>query len=271
MRRSLTLVLLFLASPASAADYSARVVGISDGDTITVLVAGDRQVKIRLHGIDAPETGQPFGSRAKQAASALAFGKTITILEALVVENPDELLYRENLASIHYNLGNLLCRNRRPGGPAELERARDIDEELVRQRPAVQSYRADLARTLGSIAVLHRLGHRLDEARVGFGRARDLLAELARDNPTVPRHRRDLITTYDNLRFLWVEAKSPENAAACLQQMRTLLEGLIQENPADEGLKRDLADITAELAKADRGPGRIRDVPNAFPDDVFAR
>jgi micrococcal nuclease len=41
---------------------------------------GRTQVKIRLHGIDAPENGQDFGSRAKQATSELAFGKTVTIL-----------------------------------------------------------------------------------------------------------------------------------------------------------------------------------------------
>ena len=48
------------------------MVGVSDGDTLTVL-KGRTQVKVRLHGIDAPETGQDFGSRAKQAASDLAF------------------------------------------------------------------------------------------------------------------------------------------------------------------------------------------------------
>jgi micrococcal nuclease len=36
-------------------------------------------VTIRLQGINAPETGQDFGSRAKQAASELAFGKEVTI------------------------------------------------------------------------------------------------------------------------------------------------------------------------------------------------
>lgn len=38
-------------------------------------------MKVRLHGIDAPETGQDFGARAKQAASELAFGKDVTVRE----------------------------------------------------------------------------------------------------------------------------------------------------------------------------------------------
>ena len=73
------LALTFAPVPGSAVDYPARVVGVSDGDTLTVLKADKTQVKIRLNGIDAPETGQDFGSRAKQAASELAFGKDVTV------------------------------------------------------------------------------------------------------------------------------------------------------------------------------------------------
>lgn len=73
------LLLLLFAAPACSADYPARVVGVSDGDTMTVLTAEKKQVKIRLVGIDAPESGQDFGQRAKQAASELAFGKSVTI------------------------------------------------------------------------------------------------------------------------------------------------------------------------------------------------
>lgn len=61
--------------------FDARVVGVSDGDTITVL-AGTTQVKVRLNGIDCPEKGQPFGARAKQLTSELAFGKTVTVKPA---------------------------------------------------------------------------------------------------------------------------------------------------------------------------------------------
>jgi endonuclease YncB( thermonuclease family) len=74
------LVLLLAASPppAWAEESAGKVIGISDGDTLTVL-RGREQVKIRLHGIDAPESGQDFGARAKQHASDLAFGKPVTV------------------------------------------------------------------------------------------------------------------------------------------------------------------------------------------------
>ena len=80
MNRHIILFLLF-ASPACAAEFPARVVGIAGGDTLTVLTAGRTQLKIRLSGIDAPESGQDFGTRAKQAASSMAIGKTVTVIE----------------------------------------------------------------------------------------------------------------------------------------------------------------------------------------------
>jgi endonuclease YncB( thermonuclease family) len=69
---------LALTLPASAGEVLiGKVVGVTDGDTITVLVAGHDQVKVRLANIDAPEKAQPFGQRSKQALSVLAFGKAI--------------------------------------------------------------------------------------------------------------------------------------------------------------------------------------------------
>ena len=54
------------------------VVGISDGDTITVLHGGKGE-KIRLFGIDTPEKGQAFGNKAKQFTSKMAYGKTVEV------------------------------------------------------------------------------------------------------------------------------------------------------------------------------------------------
>ena len=78
------LLLALLAAPAWSTQAAAevitgRVVSVADGDTITVLVAGNRQVKIRLADVDTPERGQPWGKRAKQATSALVFGRQVTV------------------------------------------------------------------------------------------------------------------------------------------------------------------------------------------------
>jgi len=47
---------LFLSAAAQPQTITGKVVGVSDGDTITVLDDQKRQHKIRLDGIDAPET-----------------------------------------------------------------------------------------------------------------------------------------------------------------------------------------------------------------------
>src|SRR5215831_6428279 len=71
-------VLLGLASVALPTDFSGPVVSVLDGDTIEILLS-NRAQRIRLHGIDCPEKGQAYGTRAKQAASALVFGKEVTL------------------------------------------------------------------------------------------------------------------------------------------------------------------------------------------------
>jgi micrococcal nuclease len=69
---------VLLAAAAFAADFTGRVVGISDGDTISVM-HDTRAEKIRLNGIDCPEKRQAFGQRAKQFTSKLAFGNDVTV------------------------------------------------------------------------------------------------------------------------------------------------------------------------------------------------
>ena len=69
----LILTLLFVSSIAA---QTGKVVGVSDGDTITVLV-NKIQVKVRLYGIDCPEGGQDFGNRAKQFTPKWYFEKRL--------------------------------------------------------------------------------------------------------------------------------------------------------------------------------------------------
>ena len=70
-------VLLFL-SHGSAHAFTGEVVGVIDGDTIEVMHNGKAQ-RVRLHGIDCPEKGQPFGNNAKQATSTLIFAQQVTL------------------------------------------------------------------------------------------------------------------------------------------------------------------------------------------------
>lgn len=70
----LALCLLVPAAPA----FADRVIGIADGDTLTVLHER-RPVKIRLANIDAPEKAQPFGQIAKRSLSDLCFGKNAEV------------------------------------------------------------------------------------------------------------------------------------------------------------------------------------------------
>jgi micrococcal nuclease len=73
---------LFLLAAAATAllaeDFTGRVVAISDGDTIRVMHEG-RAERVRLWGIDSPESLQPWGTRAKQFSGDLAFGKTVIV------------------------------------------------------------------------------------------------------------------------------------------------------------------------------------------------
>lgn len=71
--------LLCILSPAHAETLMGRVVGVHDGDTLTLLDAQKRQTKVRLAEIDTPEGKQPYGSRSKQALSDLVFGKTVLV------------------------------------------------------------------------------------------------------------------------------------------------------------------------------------------------
>lgn len=72
-------VALALSFPAWA-DFTGNVVGVADGDTITVL-RDNAQVKVRLAEIDAPEKAQAFGNKSKQALSVLVHGKAVLVVE----------------------------------------------------------------------------------------------------------------------------------------------------------------------------------------------
>ncbi len=76
MRRAISLLLCLLFPLFVNADtLTGKVVKITDGDTLVILDSDLTQHKIRLTGIDAPESNQPFGQRSKEALSDLVAGQ----------------------------------------------------------------------------------------------------------------------------------------------------------------------------------------------------
>ena len=94
MKNLLLTTLLFL-SFAHAETFQCKVVGVTDGDTITCLTDQKEQVKVRLYQIDAPESGQAYGQKAKQALSDMIYNRSI------IVENMGLDRYKRTLGIIH--------------------------------------------------------------------------------------------------------------------------------------------------------------------------
>jgi endonuclease YncB( thermonuclease family) len=81
VKRALFLLAVLAATPCAArAEFVGRVVRVSDGDTLIVLV-GKQQVRVRLDSIDAPELHQPFGKRSQQSLTQLCAAKTARVID----------------------------------------------------------------------------------------------------------------------------------------------------------------------------------------------
>lgn len=71
--------LVLVVSVVNAADLiPVKVVGVTDGDTIKVIINGI-ETRIRLYGIDAPEKAQSFGQVATSALKQAITGHTVTV------------------------------------------------------------------------------------------------------------------------------------------------------------------------------------------------
>lgn len=88
--------------------YTAKIIGVKDGDTVEILLDNKRQT-VRLAHVDCPERNQPFGTKAKLFVSEFCFGKEVTVV---IAGKPDrngrwiaEIFYKNQ------NLGKELVRN----------------------------------------------------------------------------------------------------------------------------------------------------------------
>ena len=117
------LALALVAAPPNAV-FTARVVKIVDGDTISVQVAGKGAQKVRLVDIDTPEHDQPYGREARQALATLVSGREVR-LETHGSDDYGRLLARVFIGDVDVNAE--LVR----GGAAWVFRKYSDDAELL--------------------------------------------------------------------------------------------------------------------------------------------
>jgi endonuclease YncB( thermonuclease family) len=80
-------LVVLVAAPTGAAvaqdpgtAFTGRVVEVTDGDTYDVRRSGGGVATVRLYGVDAPETSQPYGARATKAARRYVGGERVRVL-----------------------------------------------------------------------------------------------------------------------------------------------------------------------------------------------
>ena len=56
-----------------------KVIAIIDGDTYDILIEGNKTLRIRMEGIDAPERGMPYYQVSKKYLGDLCFSKIIQL------------------------------------------------------------------------------------------------------------------------------------------------------------------------------------------------
>lgn len=121
---ALAAVVFAFPEPSHAATLVGKVVGISDGDTLTLLTPEKQQVKVRLAEIDTPEKAQPYGTRSRQLLSDLAFNKQAEV----DVQETDR--YGRSVALVTVN-GQDVNREMVSQGAAWVYRAYNRDKSLL--------------------------------------------------------------------------------------------------------------------------------------------
>ena len=135
--RVIAVLLAFAFAEGRTQSFSGRVVGIADGDTISLLL-DNRAVRVRLHGIDCPERGQAFGRQARQYTSKLVFGRTVSVH----VRGTDR--YGRSVADVLLPDGNSLNRELVRAGLAWHYVRYSTDSTLVRLESEARASRRGL-------------------------------------------------------------------------------------------------------------------------------
>jgi endonuclease YncB( thermonuclease family) len=136
MHPSAAVLLLLTAASIVHAEpptLTGKVIKIADGDTLTILDGAKKQTRIRFWGIDAPESKQDFGQKAKQALSGLTFGNDVR------VEVTDTDRYGRTVGIVFVGDVNLNRKLVEDGWAWHWPKYLPDDEELARLHPEAKA------------------------------------------------------------------------------------------------------------------------------------
>lgn len=109
-----------------------RIVKVTDGDTVTLLDKNNKQVKIRLYGIDCPEKGQDYYQVAKNYVSNAIFSKEVKV----EIVNTDR--YRRSVGIIWFdgnrNLNKDLLSNGLAWHYKQFDKSKDYSDAEIKAR-----------------------------------------------------------------------------------------------------------------------------------------
>jgi len=167
------------------------------------------------------QTGRPAEAEAE-------YRTALAILAALAEANPAVADFRNNLASIHHNLGLLLGGMGRPAeAEAEYRRALAVFQGLIEVNPKVPDYHHYLAQTHCGLGDLARGRGRAGEARAAYDQAIEILVRLAQENPTIATYRTSLAHSWQRRGLAFRDLLGdPAEAVADARRALELLDGL---------------------------------------------
>jgi serine/threonine protein kinase len=188
--------------------------------------------------------------RGQRGDAERGYGEAIARQEQLLYDHPQEPRYRQDLATSHNWLGEVLHESGRPAKEAErhYRAALELQQQLVRDVAGEVSYRAELARSHYNLGIVEKDTNRLVEARADYDRAVDLLSALHQAHPAEPNIRQDLARALINRGVLHRLDRRPREAGQDYDQALDLLTGLRHQFPARAIYKFELA-----IALQDRG------------------
>lgn len=127
-------LLLLMGGLAQAADFSGKVITVTDGDTLLVLRDGN-PVKVRLAEVDAPEKAQPYGTASHKSLAELVMGKQVRVVSRAVDD------YGRLVAVVSVGVINVNHEQIRRGMAWEYSRSHGNRELVALQRDAQQARR----------------------------------------------------------------------------------------------------------------------------------